>query len=147
LGMLLQRFEFIDYANYQLHLKQTLTIKPDDFTIKIRPRTQRTIQAAPTPTIQTSVPAQPAATPMPAVSGPGGHNTPLLVLFGSNLGTAEDLAHQIANDGTAQGYAATVASLDDYTNKLPTTGAVVIVTSSYNGTPPDNAAKFCAWLR
>jgi cytochrome P450/NADPH-cytochrome P450 reductase len=69
------------------------------------------------------------------------------VLFGSNLGTAEDLAQQIAHGGTTQGFAVSVAPLDDYTAKLPTTGAVVIVTASYNGTPPDNAAAFCAWLR
>jgi cytochrome P450/NADPH-cytochrome P450 reductase len=144
LGMLVQRFEFIDYANYQLHLKQTLTVKPDDFTIKIRPRPQRAVQAA--PQVQTNVSAQ-AAAPVPTPGTPNDHNTPLLVLFGSNLGTAEDLAHQIANGGTAQGYTATVAALDDYTNRLPTTGAVVIITSSYNGTPPDNAATFCAWLK
>jgi cytochrome P450/NADPH-cytochrome P450 reductase len=147
LGMLLQRFEFIDYDNYQLHLKQTLTIKSDDFTIKIRSRPQRAVQM-PLPA-QTTTPAATAAEtqPTPPAAKAGSHNTPLLVLYGSNLGTAEDLAHQIANGGTEQGYASTVVPLDDYTNKLPTTGAVVIVTSSYNGTPPDNAAKFCAWLR
>jgi cytochrome P450/NADPH-cytochrome P450 reductase len=43
-----------------------------------------------------------------------GHLTPLLVLYGSNLGTAEGLARQIAEDGLAQGFAATVAPLDDF---------------------------------
>ena len=32
LSMLLQRFEFIDFADYQLETKQTLTIKPANFT-------------------------------------------------------------------------------------------------------------------
>ena len=32
-------------------------------------------------------------------------------------------------------------------NKLPTQGAVVLVTASYNGTPPDNAVNFCQWLQ
>ncbi|MGZ3601254.1 MAG: cytochrome P450, partial [Ktedonobacterales bacterium] len=157
LGMLLQRFEFIDSANYELELKQTLTIKPNNFKITIQPRTKRLTQPA------TTVPVVPAKSPeergkteqtlatvaaeVPESAPTAAHNTPLLVLFGSNLGTCEELAHQIATDGTAQGYAPTVAPLDDYTSKLPTRGAVVIVTSSYNGTPPDNAAKFCAWLR
>ena len=30
LSMLLQRFEFVDFADYQLETKQTLTIKPDE---------------------------------------------------------------------------------------------------------------------
>jgi cytochrome P450 / NADPH-cytochrome P450 reductase len=148
LGMLLQRFEFIDFENYQLQLKQTLTIKPDNFKIKIRLRTQRSIQVSPPAATRVAVRTGEAA---PAAGGgtgaEGSHNTPLLVLYGSNLGTAEDLAHQIANGGAARGYAPTVAPLDDYTNKLPTAGAIIIVSSSYNGTPPDDANKFCAWLR
>ena len=69
------------------------------------------------------------------------------MLYGSNLGTAEDLARRIAEDGRARGFAATVAPLDDYAGRLPTEGAVVIATASYNGTPPDNAVRFCDWLR
>ncbi len=151
LGMILQRFELIDYAHYQLRLKEAGAIKPDKFTIKVRPRTQRATFA---PTPQTNghqaLETAPAPTPtsMPATTPSATqHNTPLLVLYGSNLGTAESLAHRIGDDGTARGFAATVAPLDDYTDKLPTTGAVVIVTASYNGTPPDNAVRFCEWLR
>ncbi|HEX8033661.1 MAG TPA: cytochrome P450 [Ktedonobacterales bacterium] len=154
LGMLLQRFEFIDSDKYELELKQTLTIKPNNFKITIRPRTQRLTQPVTTGTVTAAMaPAETeqtlaaVAAEVPEAGTAEAHNTPLLVLFGSNLGTCEDLAHQIATGGTAQGYAPTVAPLDDYTGKLPTRGAVVIVTSSYNGTPPDNAAKFCAWLR
>ncbi|MBI1879099.1 MAG: flavodoxin domain-containing protein, partial [Chloroflexi bacterium] len=56
------------------------------------------------------------------------------------------LAHQIGDDGAANGFAATIAPLADYTGKLPTEGMVAIVAASYNGTPPDNARKFCDWL-
>jgi cytochrome P450 / NADPH-cytochrome P450 reductase len=38
LGMILQRFELIDHKHYQLAIKETLTQKPDDFTIKVRRR-------------------------------------------------------------------------------------------------------------
>jgi cytochrome P450/NADPH-cytochrome P450 reductase len=74
------------------------------------------------------------------------HDTPLLVLYGSNMGTAEDLASRIAADGEAYGYTAAAAPLDDWVDRLPREGAVVIVTSSYNGRPPDNAIQFCNWL-
>jgi cytochrome P450/NADPH-cytochrome P450 reductase len=154
LGMMLQRFELVDHTNYQLQLRQAATIKPDHFLIKVRPRPGRAqgiVAPVVTTTPVTASNGAAAAEAVPAgaaAAGAGGsHNTPLLILFGSNLGTGEDLAHQIANGGTAQGFAATVAPLDDYTGKLPGDGAVVIVTSSYNGTPPDNAGTFCTWLK
>jgi cytochrome P450 / NADPH-cytochrome P450 reductase len=39
LGMILQRFELVDHTNYELKIRQTLTIKPADFRIKVRART------------------------------------------------------------------------------------------------------------
>src|SRR5204863_9390663 len=53
----------------------------------------------------------------------------------------------ITADATARGFATTLAPLDDYTDRLPTVGAVTIVTASYNGTAPDNAVGFCNWLK
>src|SRR5439155_11151867 len=38
LGMLLQRFELVDFANYQLETQQTLTVKPHNFHIKVKLR-------------------------------------------------------------------------------------------------------------
>jgi cytochrome P450 / NADPH-cytochrome P450 reductase len=46
LAMILQRFELIDFANYHLKTKQTLTIKPDNFHIKVRLRGGRTAAAS-----------------------------------------------------------------------------------------------------
>jgi cytochrome P450 / NADPH-cytochrome P450 reductase len=144
LSMLLQRFEFVDFANYQLETKQTLTIKPNNFHIKVRLRAGRTASAplaAPRPV---AVASQPAATPTPTADA---HQMPLLVLYGSNLGTAEGLAHTIAEDATKRGFVATVGSLDEHVGSLPKEGGVVVVTASYNGQPPDNAAKFCHWIQ
>ncbi|BBP89703.1 hypothetical protein BsIDN1_33210 [Bacillus safensis] len=70
------------------------------------------------------------------------HGTPLLVLYGSNLGTAKQIANELAEDGKAKGFDVTTAPLDDFTRQLPDTGAVFIVTASYNGHPPDNAKQF-----
>ena len=147
LGMVLQRFDLLDYADYQLEIKQTLTLKPHNFTMKVRPR-RREVGAA-TVQIRERIPA-PTPIPAPTVTPSGPvpqHGTPLLVLYGSNLGIAEGLAEQIAADGRARGFIATVAALDDCVGRLPREGAVVIVSASYNGMAPDNAAKFCAWLR
>src|SRR5215468_7751992 len=41
LGMVLHRFKLIDHTRYRLALKETLTVKPDGFRIKVRRRTDR----------------------------------------------------------------------------------------------------------
>ncbi|HZS00814.1 MAG TPA: cytochrome P450 [Chloroflexota bacterium] len=147
LGMLLQRFEFVDYTNYQLETQQTLTIKPHNFRLRAKLRAGRTGTTgavAAHPPSEAVPAAPPAAAPAPAADA---HQTPLLVLYGSNLGTAEGIAHAIAADATSRGFAATAGALDDHVGNLPKEGGVVIVTASYNGQPPDNAVKFCQWLQ
>jgi cytochrome P450/NADPH-cytochrome P450 reductase len=141
LGMLLQRFEFIDHRNYQLETLSTLTIKPKDFIIKVKPREGR-LEA-----LRAGVPVE-AATEATTAPAPAtiGHGTPLLIMFGSDLGTAEGIANKLAREAGERGFAATVGPLDDYVGKLPTEGAVLIVCSSYNGLPPENAVQFVKWL-
>lgn len=74
------------------------------------------------------------------------HGTPLLVLYGSNLGTAEEVAKELAEEAREQGYRSRTAELDQYSGDLPAEGAVIIVTASYNGNPPDCAREFVHWL-
>ena len=146
LGMLLQRFEFIDQLNYQLKIKESLTIKPDGLQIGVRLRPGRTTGATPVAAATAvSVESAPEPAPRPSVNVEG-HNTPLTVLFGSNLGTAEGIASKIAQDGSDRGYAVTLGALDDHTGELPHEGALVVVCASYNGKPPDNAERFTRWI-
>lgn len=149
MGMLLQRFKLIDHTNYQLQVKETLTLKPEHFSIKVRKRGVSDYSVTPTKVevAHTQTPSLVENKPAPVPSGVKKHHTPLLVLYGSNLGTAEDLAHKLREDGTAYGFDAQVANLDDYVEKLPTSGAVIVVSASYNGQPPDNAVKFCEWVK
>jgi cytochrome P450 / NADPH-cytochrome P450 reductase len=144
LGMILQRFQLVDHTRYRLALKETLTVKPDGFRIRVRRRPDRDRSHPPGRPVVRATAA--AAAPVLASSGPR-HATPLLVLYGSNLGTAEEVARRVAESGEAGGFAVTVGPLDDYTGRLPSDGAVVIASASYNGTPPDNAVRFCEWLR
>jgi cytochrome P450 / NADPH-cytochrome P450 reductase len=142
LAMILQRFELVDHTHYELKLKQGLFLKPDNFRLKVRPRPKRPARprtAAPAPV---PVHTEHEAAHAPAISA----GMPLLVLYGSNTGACEAIAHRIAEDATLRGFAAQVEELDARVGKLPTTGAVIIVTASYNGTPTDNAAKFVAWV-
>ncbi|WFU38644.1 cytochrome P450 [Bradyrhizobium sp. CB82] len=142
LGMILQRFRLIDHQRYQMQLKETLTIKPEGFKIKVRPRADRERGAYSGPAAATASAgaAAPRATTRP------GHNTPLLVLYGSNLGTAEELAARVADLAQVNGFASKLAPLDDHAGKLPDKGGVLIFCASYNGAPPDNATEFVKWL-
>ncbi|HET9926782.1 MAG TPA: cytochrome P450, partial [Methylomirabilota bacterium] len=119
LGMMLQRFRLLDHTRYRLALKETLTVKPDGFRIRIRRRTDRArprgpVRAVPSAAAVTEAPPTAAIVPR--------HQTPLLVLYGSNLGTAEEVARRVAESGEAGGFAVTVAPLDDYTGRLPAEG-------------------------
>jgi cytochrome P450/NADPH-cytochrome P450 reductase len=142
LSMILQNFELSQAdANYQLKVKETLTLKPDGFFIKAKKRTPKTATATDTPANSAGKPAQSGGEISAAP-----HHTPLLVLFGSNSGTCQDFAYRISTDATAQGYDAKIASLDSFAENLPTRGAVIIVSASYEGLPPDNARQFVGWL-
>ena len=75
LGMLLQRFEFVDYLNYELKVKEGLTIKPEGLLIKIKQRPGRTTGT--TPIAITTPPTNGQdAEPRRAHSGPGRGTTP-----------------------------------------------------------------------
>src|ERR1700726_5238817 len=87
IGMILQAFKLIDHHRYQMHLKETLTIKPDGFKIKVRPRTDKE-RGAYAGGSTTTAAASTGVTAPRARTRPG-HNTPLVVLYGSNPGTAE----------------------------------------------------------
>jgi cytochrome P450 / NADPH-cytochrome P450 reductase len=144
IGMILQRFRLIDINRYQMHLKETLTIKPDGFKIKVRPRNEK---ERGTHTGATATAAVSGAGSAPRARTRPGHNTPLLVLYGSNLGTAEELATRVADLAEVNGFATKLAALDDYAGKLPEQGGVLIFCASYNGAPPDNATQFVNWIR
>ncbi|HJQ67650.1 MAG TPA: cytochrome P450 [Blastocatellia bacterium] len=145
LGMILQRFKLIDHTRYKLQIKESLTMKPDGFKIKVR---MREAVAQDQPEISnlksqiTNLKSQ--VSDQAAVPA---HETPLLVLYGSNMGTAEEIARRMGQDAEENGFVVKIAPLDDYAGRLPKEGMLAIVSSSYNGLPPDNAVKFCDWLR
>jgi cytochrome P450/NADPH-cytochrome P450 reductase len=143
LGMILKHFELIDHTNYQLKVKETLTLKPEGLTMRVKLRGKPLMVAVGGAETKTESGARAEAEPVSAVKG---HNTPLLVLYGSNLGTAEGIARGLADTGRLQGFRSTVEPLDEHAGKLPREGAVLIVTASYNGNPPDNARAFVEWL-
>ena len=86
----------MDDPSYTLHLKQTLTIKPHEFYIHAIPRKGKS--AIPFSASSLSVPpplAQSQEAVLAAAPAQGGKK-PMHVLYGSNTGTCESFAQQIA---------------------------------------------------
>lgn len=153
MAMLLQNFDFVlDNPNYELHIKQTLTTKPKDLYMRAILRHGRTptelehrlAGGHPAPRKPTSKAASPAS----GANGQGQKDAKLMnIFYGSNTGTCETLAQRLAMDAASHGFAATtVEPLDAATERLLTDRPAVIITASYEGQPPDNAASFCGWI-
>ncbi|MFD8913256.1 cytochrome P450 [Streptomyces sp. NPDC059575] len=144
LAMLVHRYRLHDHADYALDIKETLTLKPESFTLALTPRTPADRAHAPLPGAAPATAAQDSDTgTLPARVRPG---TAALFLHGSNYGTCREFAAQLADEAAAVGCATEVAPLDAYADGLPTDRPVVITAASYNGRPTDDATAFHAWL-
>ncbi|MEV4638974.1 cytochrome P450 [Actinoplanes sp. NPDC049548] len=135
LAMILQRFAIADPQGHQLTIKQTLTIKPDGLTLRVRPRQEHE---------RMSVVAGPESEPAASGAEVEASGVRLRVAYGSNLGTSEDLAQQLADRARRSGFDVTVQTLDELAGDLPTDGLLAVVAASYNGKAPDNAQRFDA---
>ncbi|MEJ2872079.1 MULTISPECIES: bifunctional cytochrome P450/NADPH--P450 reductase [unclassified Saccharothrix] len=138
LALLVHRYRLIDHTDYQLKIKQSLTLKPDGFTLRLARRTgaerRLPVAASAHPTTATTTASRRAA------------GTALTLLHGSNLGTCTGIARDLAVDGDERGFATTVAPLDEFAGRISADGGpLVIVAASYNGRPTDDAARFVAW--
>ncbi|RAL21949.1 bifunctional cytochrome P450/NADPH--P450 reductase [Thermoflavimicrobium daqui] len=146
LSMILQHFQLIDHMNYQLKVKQTLTLKPDDFKIRVQLRDKKIANSFTIKPEEDAASAPDQENQVQKVSIIGVNNRPLLVLYGSNMGTAERIAKELADIARLHGIRSEVATLNDRLGQLPKEGALLIITSSYNGKPPSNARQFVQWL-
>lgn len=144
LAMLVHRYRLQDHADYRLTVKETLTLKPEGFTLTLAPRTPADRVHGVLPgafTAPTEAAFDEAA--LPSRVRPG---TTALFLHGSNYGTCRDFAAQLADEAAAIGCETEVAPLDAYADGLPTDRPVVITAASYNGRPTDDATAFATWL-
>ncbi|KAF2108226.1 bifunctional P-450:NADPH-P450 reductase [Lophiotrema nucula] len=147
-AILLQNFDFrMDDPSYQLKIKSTLTVKPLDFYVRATLR-----KGVSTTSLQHSLSASSdqAKSPKPSSSieqtADERSGRPMKILYGSNTGTCQSFAQKLAADARSHGYHATVNNLDAGVNALSTSQPVVLICSSYEGFPPDNAVQFVAWL-
>ncbi|MFB9710747.1 bifunctional cytochrome P450/NADPH--P450 reductase [Streptosporangium nondiastaticum] len=137
LAMVLQRLAVSDPDVYRMRIKQTLTLKPDDFTIGVRERRPYERGTAGAAAEAGHDAAEVAETALAVGSG-----TALTVAYGSNLGSSADIAERLADRAARSGFATTLTTLDSLVP--PAEGVLVVVTSTYNGKAPDNAQRFDA---
>jgi cytochrome P450/NADPH-cytochrome P450 reductase len=139
-ALILKRFniEFVD-PSYDLRIKQTLTIKPEGFKIRVRSRQQTRIP------VGISV-KQSEKAPAHAQQVEKNHLRPMSILFGSNSGSCESFAGTLASEAPTHGFNATFGTLDSAVGSLPDDRPVIIITSSYEGKPCENAKQFVAYL-
>ncbi|MGH1335979.1 MAG: bifunctional cytochrome P450/NADPH--P450 reductase [Aureispira sp.] len=140
LAMILQRFDIqLADPNYELQVKETLTIKPEGFYLKAK-RKDIVIEEEGGTNVLATINDQEEA--LEAVDDPQ-----LLILFGSNSGSCRSFALQLAQDATKKGVRAKVGVLDDYVATLPKDSKLIIITASYEGQPTNNAKHFVDWLK
>ncbi|KAM5372105.1 hypothetical protein ACJZ2D_007638 [Fusarium nematophilum] len=152
-AVLLQNFNFsMDDPGYNLRLMETLTIKPKDFYMRASLRhgmsaldLERRLRGTGEKETTNGEHKERVTN---GVDGEGPEGKGLSIFYGSNSGTCETLAHRLAADAASHGFkASVVAALDVAKENLPTNRPVVVITSSYEGEPPDNAAHFVTWLK
>lgn len=78
-------------------------------------------------------------------------NPAVTLLYASQLGTAAEIAKSIAAQATAKGYKSTISSMNDFgfdkLDPVSTPLVILVASSTGDGDPPDNAAKFYVGLR
>ena len=107
----------MDDPSYELKVKQTLTIKPDEFYIHAIPRKDKSrLLSVPASAL---APAVAAAGKGQNVNGRGTSTTeaeasdmqPLFILYGSNTGSSKSFAERLASDAPTHGMSRGVSPL------------------------------------
>ena len=147
--LVLQRFQ-IEKADpdYKLRLRCNITTKPDGFKMRVRRRVGRGLMVGiPGGALTESAQKDryPRTKAPQAISGQGDTKS-VTAFFGGNTGTCESLAQDLSKSALGFGLEVDIQNLDSATENLPTDRPCVIITTSYEGKPPDNAKKFVAWI-
>jgi len=72
----------------------------------------------------------------------------IYIVFGSNMGSSKEFATELERKAAGRGFDTVLLSLDDALKccKFADAAAILCVTSTYNGFPPDNAKYFDGWM-
>ncbi|KAL0942940.1 cytochrome P450 [Colletotrichum truncatum] len=154
-GILLQNFNFLmDDPTYTLQISESITIKPKGFYVKAIPRNgmspsqlEARLSGAYNGTYHSTVREQESASePLGQQTNNNDSHNKIAIYYGSDAGTCEFMAQKLASNAVSHGYHASIDQLDAARESLPKGIPVVIITSTYEGQPPQNARHFVQWI-
>uniref|UniRef100_A0A0G4GXH5 NADPH--hemoprotein reductase n=1 Tax=Chromera velia CCMP2878 TaxID=1169474 RepID=A0A0G4GXH5_9ALVE len=171
LAAIVRKFHVVVDPSTQLRITQPLFMNPQGIFIRLERRSQRC--GVPSPEgdlllVPTGVPSTPVGGggTDPQVKGEAGSpqqtrkieclkDKTVQILYGSNMGTARETAEDLEGRLASVGFSVECGGMDEClasgadASSFPRKdqGALVVVTSTYNGHPPDNARKFKSWLQ
>jgi cytochrome P450 / NADPH-cytochrome P450 reductase len=148
-ALVLQNFELrLDNPSYEIKVDQSLTIKPRDLDIRasLRPGiTTAGLQERLSSNSSSEVkPASEEISSQHITSSSA--SKPIQILYGTTTGTTQSFAQKLATQLSSRGWNLSVHDLDLGANKISKGIPLVLITSSYEGQPPDNGHLFVAWL-
>jgi cytochrome P450/NADPH-cytochrome P450 reductase len=133
-----------------MRVAQTLTIKPKGFLMRATLRdglTARDLQDRLYGTVTSATKHGAKEDILHPASGIDTTTARMTILYGSNTGTCQALAQKLSAQAAQHGLQAQVTDMDSLSGNIPKHRPVIIITASYEGQPPDNAASFFAWLQ
>ncbi|WVF65373.1 hypothetical protein IAT40_000100 [Kwoniella sp. CBS 6097] len=145
LALVVNRFDLeMADPNYEFAIKQALTVKPKDFRIIARPRRGKTQSLMSDLLHGSAISQQESSSVIANEDSSDSGDRKMTFLYGSNSGSCEGLARELASEGRQRGFKTTVGELDKLAKdgQLPTNQPVIICTASYEGRPTDNARAF-----
>lgn len=129
-----------------MRLVQTLTIKPKDLYIRVSLRDDLKATELQQRLLATSTPLATKDAMVEQKLDLNDEKARITILYGSNTGTCQTLAQKLSAQASQNGFKATVTDMDSFTGRITKDVPTIIITASYEGQPPDNAARFVAWL-
>ncbi|MEJ4112993.1 cytochrome P450 [Corynebacterium kroppenstedtii] len=146
--LLLQHFdpEFVD-PNYHLHRDNSLASKPGDLIVRMkkRPGHPYTGLTGDVDFSGGSATGTDVTHPQHEVEVPKNGHT-VKVFVGTTAGICRNLGTRLLTFAQSQGFDTALYDLDDAVENLDPDALNLIVTSSYEGQPPENAFRFVSWL-
>ncbi|KAK0732342.1 cytochrome P450 [Apiosordaria backusii] len=137
-------FFFVD-PDYKLSIKQAASIKPANLFMRAKPRAGVDSLSANHEAVHEQTVRQPTSVIENVFAGLDDLK-PIIVYYGSNMGTSMELAESLAKSAIQRGFECKTAALDEAMGNLKPGVLSVLISSSYDGQPTSNGARFIDWV-
>ncbi|BCE03827.1 cytochrome P450 [Marinicellulosiphila megalodicopiae] len=145
LVLVLHRFDIIDHTNYELKIKESLTLKPDNFFINVRKRVFKkfTKNDSTLTNNPTNIDSNASLSLLKPVLS---HSSNINVYYGSQMGFTEQLAQQYSDFISNFGITSNAMPLNSAVDSILNEDIFAVFAASYNGQPTKNSEQFIQWI-